>query len=264
MAKRIEPATVWAAYENGHNTLGAWLAALPDSAWNASSTLPSWTVAELVAHIATVADSVTALEIAPQDTAARTLGDYLESYRSVADSIGETAREVVAETRGEPAELLDRVDESWTAASRTIERIGMRDQVVTTRRVPTRLTDYLLTRVIEIVVHTDDLARSVPGVPPPAVPRDTARLGTRALLDVLAERAPGRSVEVRVAPHAAVQCVEGPRHTRGTPPNVVEMAPAVWWRLAAGRTTWSEEIASGTVVASGERADISAFLPVVT
>ncbi len=264
MAKRIEPSTVWAAYENGHNTLRSWLADLPDSTWSASSPLPSWTVAELVAHMATVADSVAALEIAPREAAARSLGDYLESYRSIADSISETAGEVVAATHGEPAELLERLDESWAAASRTVERIGMRDRVVTTRRVPTRLTDYLLTRVIEIVVHADDLARTVPDVQPPALPRDVARLGTRALLDVLAERAPGRSVEVRVAPHAAVQCVEGPRHTRGTPPNVVEMAPAVWWRLAAGRTTWSEEIAAGTVVASGDRADISALLPVVT
>jgi hypothetical protein len=84
----------------------------------------------------------------------------------------------------------------------------------------------------------------------------------RALLDVLAERAPGRTVEVRVPPHAAVQCVQGPRHTRGTPPNVVEMNPVTWIRLAAGRSTWGAEVAAGRVSASGERADLTAHLPV--
>ena len=76
-------------------------------------------------------------------------------------------------------------------------------------------------------------------------------------------RSPGRSVEVRVPPYGAVQCVEGPRHTRGTPPNVVEIDPMTWVALAVGGTDWADAVAEGLVQASGERADLSAFLPVV-
>jgi hypothetical protein len=81
------------------------------------------------------------------------------------------------------------------------------------------------------------------------------------LLGVLAGRAPGRAVEVRVPPYAAVQCIEGPRHTRGTPPNVVETDPVTWIALAAGRAGWAEAVATGKVRASGPRADLSAWLP---
>jgi hypothetical protein len=77
----------------------------------------------------------------------------------------------------------------------------------------------------------------------------------------LAQQVPGRSVELRVPPHVAVQCVPGPRHTRGTPPNVVETDPATWLRLAAGHITWQDAVADGTVTASGNRADLSGHLP---
>jgi hypothetical protein len=83
------------------------------------------------------------------------------------------------------------------------------------------------------------------------------------LLGVLAARAPGKAVEVRVPPYAAVQCVEGPRHTRGTPPNVVETDPVTWITLAAGRAGWAQAVASGKVRASGPRADLSAWLPLL-
>ena len=77
----------------------------------------------------------------------------------------------------------------------------------------------------------------------------------------LAQQVPGRSVELRVPPHVAVQCIEGPRHTRGTPPNVIETDAATWLRLASGLTTWADAIADGTVVASGNRADLAHLLP---
>lgn len=89
------------------------------------------------------------------------------------------------------------------------------------------------------------------------------RDAVRFLLEELVAKAPGRSVEVRVPPYAAVQCVEGPRHTRGTPPNVVETDPMTWVSLATGGTSWEAALAEGLVRASGERADLSAFLPVV-
>ena len=79
----------------------------------------------------------------------------------------------------------------------------------------------------------------------------------------LAQQVPGRSVELRVPPHVAVQLVPGPRHTRGTPPNVVETDAATWLRLATGELHWDDAVAQGRVSASGNRADLSAHLPLV-
>lgn len=83
----------------------------------------------------------------------------------------------------------------------------------------------------------------------------------RYLLQLLAEKAPGHSVEVRVPPFGAVQVVEGPRHTRGTPPNVVETDPVTWIALALGDEPWADAAAAGRIVASGTRADLTALLP---
>jgi len=94
---------------------------------------------------------------------------------------------------------------------------------------------------------------------PPA--RPVLRAAVSYTIGLLASRAPGRSVEVRVPPFAAVQCVPGPRHTRGTPPNVVETDPLTWLDLATGELTWAAAVASGRLRASGQRADISAYLP---
>lgn len=98
---------------------------------------------------------------------------------------------------------------------------------------------------------------------PAAADRTTTATAVRSTLEDLAERAPGHSVEVRVAPHGVVQCLEGPRHTRGTPPNVVETDAATWLSLASGDLTWSQAVAAGRVRASGGRADLSALLPLV-
>jgi len=85
----------------------------------------------------------------------------------------------------------------------------------------------------------------------------------RYLLEELGERAPGHSVEVRVPPAGVVQAIEGPRHTRGTPPNVVETTMEVWLELATGVLTWPEALTSGRLIASGQRADLSGLLPLV-
>jgi Bacterial SCP ortholog len=94
--------------------------------------------------------------------------------------------------------------------------------------------------------------------------RAVLRAAVNYTLGLLASRAPGRTVEVRVPPFAAVQCLAGPRHTRGTPPNVIETDPLTWLDLAAGELSWPAAMASGRVRASGQRADISAYLPVVS
>lgn len=92
--------------------------------------------------------------------------------------------------------------------------------------------------------------------------RPTLRAATRALLSALAAAAPGRSVEVRVPPYGAVQCIAGPRHTRGTPPNVVETDPLTWLQIATGRVTWADAVDAGRIRASGNRADLAEYLPV--
>lgn len=87
---------------------------------------------------------------------------------------------------------------------------------------------------------------------------------TRLSVRLLAQDAPGNSVEVRVPPFVAVQCIEGPKHTRGTPPNVVETDAKTWLRLATGQTTFDAEFESGKISASGTRAkEIADWLPVV-
>ncbi len=91
--------------------------------------------------------------------------------------------------------------------------------------------------------------------------RSTVAAAVRHTLTRLAALAPGRSVEVRVPPYAAVQCVPGPRHTRGTPPNAVETDPDTWLRLATGRLEWTRAQDAGLLRISGNRAELSAYLP---
>ena len=118
------------------------------------------------------------------------------------------------------------------------------------------LRDAVLFRLIEAVVHGLDV-----GIAP-----DPGALGivVRELARLFAEQHPGRSVELRIPPYAAVQCIEGPRHTRGTPTNVVETDPVAWVRLCAGREQWGDLVRTGRVTASGERSDLGSFLPLLS
>ena len=119
-------------------------------------------------------------------------------------------------------------------------------------------------------------ATARPGGAPAAVPAETLQLevtslnepqradlatAVRYLLQLLDEKAPGNSVEVRVPPFGAVQVIQGPRHTRGTPPNVVEMDATTWIAVATGTEEWADAAASGRVHASGTRADLTGVLP---
>ena len=88
-------------------------------------------------------------------------------------------------------------------------------------------------------------------------------LAVRGLAEQLAQAAPGQHVEARIPPYAAVQCVEGPRHTRGTPPNVVEADPVAFVELCTGRLAWADARADGRVRTWGDRADLSPWLPLL-
>jgi hypothetical protein len=96
-----------------------------------------------------------------------------------------------------------------------------------------------------------------------ATARPDLAAAVRFTLEELASVAPGRSVEVRVPPFGAVQCVTGTTHTRGTPPNVVETDAQTWLAVATGRTGWQDAWDAGLLRVSGHRADLGAFLPLV-
>ena len=83
----------------------------------------------------------------------------------------------------------------------------------------------------------------------------------KSTLNALTIKAPGRAIEVRVPPYAAIQCGAGPTHTRGTPPNTIEMDAPTWLALATGELSWEQALASGAVLASGSRADLTQYLP---
>ncbi len=81
----------------------------------------------------------------------------------------------------------------------------------------------------------------------------------KTILAKISKIAPGHAVELRIPPYSAIQCVEGPKHTRGTPPNVVEMSADVLFDIAGGKINWTDAISDGRISASGERSDISAL-----
>jgi len=122
--------------------------------------------------------------------------------------------------------------------------------------VPARLRPLADSTLADVLGRLDSAAAA--GVP---TSTDDERAAVKHYLAVLAERHPGKSVEVRVPPYAAVQCVEGARHTRGTPPAVVETDPETWLRLARGVVGFADARAAGRIRASGERSDLTDLLP---
>jgi uncharacterized protein (TIGR03083 family) len=218
--------------------------------------LGAWTVHELAAHIAMVAGLVVRYlempEPAKQEVA---LLDWPFATVTAAAQVDEATRQIAAGTE---------IGELYARTAAHLQEVlpgASEDRLVQMRFGAMRLGDFLVTRTVELIVHTDDL-NDAAGLD---IPYDRQALAacTRLLADALAVKAPGASTEVRVPPFAVVQCVEGPRHTRGTPPNVVETDPLTWIRLATGRTGWGEALAEAKVSASGERADLSALLPIL-
>ncbi|MZE75269.1 maleylpyruvate isomerase family mycothiol-dependent enzyme [Streptomyces sp. SID5789] len=220
--------------------------------------LGDWTVRELVAHVGMALTAVDRLlgepEPARQDA---WLLDWPFAIAADADAIAGTARRLSADHPDLDAHLAD-VERRFT--ERLDTHPGSRLLPTSAGALP--LADYVVTRTVELVVHTDDLTAAVPGLDIP-LDRQALAAATRLLADALAVKAPGASTEVRIPPYAVVQCVEGPRHTRGTPPNVVETDPLTWIRLATGRLTWKDAVAEAKLSASGERADLGALLPLL-
>jgi hypothetical protein len=192
---------------------------------------------------------------------ALSIAAYTSAWRVASTEIAD--RDRVAATGLSPADVLGRHDAENAALNAALDALRG-DPVVAARRGPIRMSDLLITRINELVVHSRDLSASVPDLDPVPIDNDALRVAVRMLTAILTERHPGRSVEVRVPPYAAVQCIEGPRHTRGTPSNVVEVDGVSWVELATGRLTWADAVTSGRVDASGERSDLSAVLPLLS
>jgi uncharacterized protein (TIGR03083 family) len=237
---------------------------LPDGAFAVPSRLPGWSTADLVAHVTRSASALVACLAAEQPPEPVTGGGpvtasgYLRVVPAAADGIAERAR---ADAAGRsPEQLRAELRSTVTAAASGLAAAtapGARaaDRLVPTRVGVMRLGDYLATRAVEGVVHGLDLAVE------PA--RDASAVAVRVIADMFAERYPGRSVEVRVPPFVAVQAIEGPRHTRGTPPNVVEADAVAFLEVATGRAAWADAVADGRITASGSRADLSDLLPLL-
>ncbi|MEV6259193.1 sterol carrier family protein [Streptomyces sp. NPDC051784] len=223
--------------------------------------LGEWSVRELAAHITMAPERVSRSMELPEPAGGPRPGLTLLEWPF---STGGSAEDIAAHTRALAADHpgLDALYEETTARFEDLVPVtAAAERLVSTRAGTMRLGDFLVTRTVELVVHTDDLNRAT-GLD---IPYDRQALAacTRLLADALADRAPGGAVEVRVPPFAVVQCIGGPRHTRGTPPNVVETDPLTWVRLATGRTGWAEALDSARVGASGERADLAPLLPLM-
>jgi|SRR6188472_14879 uncharacterized protein (TIGR03083 family) len=261
MAPRLGPQE--ALLEQSRTVL-AWLQGLPLEVFERPTVLPDWDVRQLAGHLVLVHAALAASLEQRTREAALPIHEFVTRDRDV-EMIMASTLEQSAELSG--PEVVARLESSIDHLAAKLEGEVQLSRVIMTRRGATTIEDYLATRIVEVVVHTDDLNRSVPEVASATLQRGALARCTRTLTAILAGRHPGRSVEVRIPPYAAVQCAiggPGPTHTRGTPPNVVETDPVTFLRLATGRIAWDEAIASGTVHASGLRANLDPVLPLLS
>ncbi|MEU3981387.1 sterol carrier family protein [Streptomyces sp. NPDC026672] len=257
-ARTYDPAKIRAAVLAQFGNVRDAVRTLTPAQLDGPTRLGDWTVRDLVAHTGMAVGVVSRFIDLPAPTHQDvTLLDWPFATAVNADGIAETSRRL-AEANPDPDAYLDGIGHRFTE---DLERHpGTR--LLATGAGPMPLADYLVTRTVELVVHSDDLNDAVPGLDVP-YDRQALAAATRLLADALALKAPGGSTEVRIPPYAVVQCVEGPRHTRGTPPNVVETDPLTWIRLATGRLTWADALDAARVSASGERADLGPLLPLM-
>jgi len=239
MTRRFDLAKVVAAYVAQVRLTASWL---EDQDLTVPSVLPAWTRAEVVDHVCRSGRQV--VELAPGRTteAPLSIGDYTSAYAAAADEIAERSR---GKAMLDLAAMADEFEAFFATQT---------EHVVPAPRGPIRLSDLVATRVLEVVAHSLDLDVEAP------MHREALATVVRLLAGALAERHPGRAVELRVPPFVAVQLLEGTTHRRGTPPAVVETDPVTWIRLAVGRIGWAE----APVWASGERSDLSGILPVLS
>ncbi|WP_161606032.1 sterol carrier family protein [Microlunatus speluncae] len=242
-----------------------WLTALPAEAFAAPTVLESWDVRTLTGHLVGVHTRLTEALRQPTRQPAVPVHELVRRYRHDAAMIMDWTERLTGDHSG--PELVRQLSAAIDELAEALSPEAPRPKVIMTPRGPGRTADFIATRILDLVVHADDLSRSWPGRPAIEQHRPALAHCTRTLAAILAAQQPGRSIEVRVPPFAAVQCgigEPGPTHTRGTPPNVVETDPVTFLRLATGRISWAEAREAGAVTASGQRADLSPALPVLS
>jgi uncharacterized protein (TIGR03083 family) len=256
--------SVEALLEQSRVLLG-WLGELSDDDFSAATVLPDWDVRMVTGHLVLVHAGLARLLDRPSRAAPVPLPEWVRRYRRDVTAIGASTAETTADKS--PAELLAELAAAVEVLAVRLAEVDVLPQVIETPRGVTTLADFLATRIVEVVVHADDLSRSLPQRPPAPLHRPALAICSRTLTGILAGQHPGRSVEVRIPPFAAVQCGigdPGPTHTRGTPPNVVETDAVTFLRLATGRISWGDAMQTGRVAASGLRADLSPALPLLS
>jgi uncharacterized protein (TIGR03083 family) len=241
-------------------TLADWLDDLSPDEFAAPSVLEGWDIRTLIGHVVHMQRGLAARLHDRSPDAPAPVAEYVRRYRTVAADIDANSRRAAGDRP--PGELIAALRD--TAPVLAAAQDATPKTVVLGGRGAVSAHDWVSTRIVEIVVHSDDFSRSLPGREPVPLRRAALAAATRALAEILAAQAPGRSVEVRVPPFVAVQAIPGPRHTRGTPPNVVETDPVTWIRLATGRLSFAEALAAGRVQASGTRAELTDHLPLLS
>lgn len=255
-----DPAKLSSAFFDQSRLVREWLQAVPFEDFGRPSALPGWTVRLLTGHLLMVHRGLLDALGRPDEATPLSIGAYVSRYRPSHEDIEATTNELTADHT--PDELLTEIDLAVRSLQTTLSR--PLPPVIRAPRGPLTVTDCLTTRVIELIVHTDDLNRSLPDRASIVFDRKAMGIAVRALTGMLETAYPGRSVEVRVPPFAAVQAIDGPRHTRGTPPNVIETDGVTFVRLATGRLSWPEALEKALVRASGSRADLSDQLPLLS
>ncbi len=242
------------AYSSQARAAADWLEPFLSESLDAETVLPCWTLRTLVGHLVGSKDGVGHHLGTSAPGPATPLAQYVRAYAPAAADItaasaaaGDLPPDAVLASLRAPVVAPDLADNAVIA--------GPRGAITA--------LDFARTRTVDLIVHCDDLSRSFPDREPVPLLRPALATAVRTLAEILAAQAPGRSVEVRIAPFIAVQAVPGPRHTRGTPPNVVETDPVTWLRVATGRETFAAAAARGAIRASGNRSDLTDHLPVL-
>ncbi|GAB3623518.1 hypothetical protein GCM10027418_16010 [Mariniluteicoccus endophyticus] len=241
--------------------VSALLSRLSQSDYTRLTPRPGHRVGTLVGTlIVCEADLIGALS---RSTSARpgSLADYLQGERFTRHNREDLARELAQHESG--ASLAEQFRSQADELKMLLDEPTV-PSVVTVGHQSLRLVDLLRATTIELLLGTDDLDTALPHHDI-EWSREALATGVRALTEVIAQRHPGRSIEVRVPPFAAVQCGMGddPSHTRGTPPNVVETDARTFLRLVHDRTRFADEVAAGRLHASGTRSDLSAWFPLL-
>lgn len=240
--------------------LRAGLVELPYEDFARPSVLPGWDVRLLTAHLLLQLTGLLRFVDRPTDEVPLPVHEFVRGYRRDVEALDFATAQTAADHT--PDELISSWDQTVHAlTARLAQPVPAR---LDTPRGPTTAVDFLTTRIVELIVHTDDLNRSLPDRSPIAHDRKAMGVAVRSVASLLETAYPGRSVEVRVPPFAAVQAIEGPRHTRGTPPNVIETDGLTFLRLATGRLRWADALDQALVRASGNRADLSDQLPLLS